>query len=393
MAARDEHAGPTDGASRGAQLKIVINAFAARIGGGQTYLKNLLARLPEDPDLSILVFAPRDLDLPDDPRIARGTTAIPVVNPIPRLFWERFMLPRVLRRFEADILFCPAGLLNTRAPPECRSVTMFRNMLPFDEEALSYTPPGPQKMRNRMLKPQLLRSMRRADLTIFISDYARATVEKHIAVQSAKTIPHGIADAFLTAGSDLPRPADTGDDPYILYVSRFEPYKHHEEVVEAFARLPRNLRESHRLLLVGETNYAPAQKVAGLIQANDLSERVRIVGKLPYERLPAWYRNAAAIIFASSCENCPNILLESLGAGRPVLSSDVAPMPEFGGMDLAYFSPYDPREIAAGLERVLTDEAYAKGLAGAAAKRAEHYKWTRTAAETWSALYEIAVTT
>ena len=142
--------------------------------------------------------------------------------------------------------------------------------------------------------------------------------------------------------------------------------------------------------MIGETNYAPAERVAGFIAHEGLGDDIRMLGKVPYEHLPAWYRNAAAIVFASSCENCPNILLEALGSGRPVLSSDVAPMPEFGGVDLAYFSPYDADDISGELEKVLSDQGHANRLADAARERAAHYDWDRTAAATWSAIFDIA---
>jgi len=370
-------------------MKIVINAFAARVGGGQTYLKNLLGRLPEDPDLSILVFAPHNLALPEDPRVRRGRTAMPVTNPILRLFWERFQLPREIRKFGADILFCPAGLINARVPADCRTVTMFRNMLPFDEMALAQLEPGLQKMRNRLLKPQMLRSMAEADLTIFISDFARARIERDITPRQAVTIPHGVNEAFMTAGTDCPRPQETGSRPYVLYVSRFEPYKHHDEVVRAWAALPASLRESHSLLLVGENDFEAGRRVRDFIDREGLADTINIVGPIAYERLPAFYNNAEAILFASSCENCPNILLESLGAGVAIICSDVAPMPEFGGMDLIYFSPYQPDDIAAKLEMVLSDPALARKLGADAARRAGDFEWNRTATATWSAIYAI----
>jgi len=82
--------------------------------------------------------------------------------------------------------------------------------------------------------------------------------------------------------------------------------------------------------------------------------------------------------------------LASLGAGRPVLSSNVDPMPEFGGLDLQYFSPYDADDISQKLEQVLSDEALAGRIAEAAAKRALRYDWKNTAEATWSAIFEIA---
>ena len=77
-------------------MKIVINALSARLGGGQTYVKNLLAHLPEREDLEIHVFAPPSLALPNDSRIVRRTTRWPTENPILRTLWEVIALPRFL---------------------------------------------------------------------------------------------------------------------------------------------------------------------------------------------------------------------------------------------------------------------------------------------------------
>src|SRR5690606_7211968 len=90
-------------------MKIVINAYSARMGGGQTYLKNLLAHLPVDTDMEVLVFAPASLELRHHPQVRRVTTAWPTTNPLLRTIWEKMWLPAFLRREAADVLFCPGG--------------------------------------------------------------------------------------------------------------------------------------------------------------------------------------------------------------------------------------------------------------------------------------------
>jgi glycosyltransferase involved in cell wall biosynthesis len=188
----------------------------------------------------------------------------------------------------------------------------------------------------------------------------------------------------------LPRPGGVPAGDYLLYVSRFDVYKHHFEVVSAYASLPPGLRKRCSLVLVGECHMAEAARVQRLIAEKRLESQVVIVGAVPYAALPAFYRHARATVFASSCENCPNILLEALGAGRPVVSSNVMPMPEFGGENLAYFSPYDAADIAAKLHAVLTDEAHASSLARAARERSQRYDWTATARETWQSILDLA---
>ena len=370
-------------------MKIVVNAYSARMGGGQTYLLNLLKHLPASDQLQLLVFAPASLELPGDSRIRRVQSRWPTTNPLARAFWERFLLPGFLRLEGVDVLFCPGGVVATPVPPKCKVVTMFRNMIPFDAELVGCMPWGLQRLRNLILKRVLLRSMARADLTIFISDHARGLIERLAHIPNPVTIPHGISEAFRSAGRALPRPVGAPDGKYLLYVSRFDIYKHHREVVHAFAALPAELREGLSLVFLGEKDLPEAEPVVHLVRDLGLEGKVMMPGAVPYASLPKWYQHAQAILFASSCENCPNILLESLGSGRPVLSSNVMPMPEFGGQDLVYFSPFDPQGISRAILQVLGDNEFSISVAKSAVLRSERYDWKLTAQETWRQIFAV----
>ena len=364
-------------------MKIIINALSARLGGGQTYLKNLLAHLPAQPDLDILVYAPASLRLPEDRRIRRGSTWWPTENPLLRTLWETIALPRIVAREKVHVLFCPGGVIASRVPAGCKTVTMFRNMIPFDPEALAHIPLGLQRVRNFLLKRVMLRSMTGADLTIFISDHARRVIEKLVRVRNPVTISHGISAAFRTHGKALARPAWLPKGEYLLYVSRFDVYKHQFEVALAFADLPSDLRSRYKLLFVGEPDEVVVRRVTDLARQKGLDEQILVVGPVAYAELPPVYHHATVNLFASTCENCPNILLEALGSGRPVLSSDVMPMPEFGGASVGYFSPTDPQSIRDALSRVLLDGSRRAELAAAAARRSADFDWVNTSRATW----------
>jgi glycosyltransferase involved in cell wall biosynthesis len=371
-------------------MRIVINALSAKVGGGQTYLRNLLAHLPDDAGLELLVFAPDSLQLPNDPRIRREMTTWPTENPLLRALWERLWLARVLVRERADLLFCPGGLLSAAVPDHCRTVTMCRNMTPFDRPTRRAMPYGLERLRNWLLEHLLLASMRKADLTIFLSDFARRVIEAQIRVRRAETIPHGIASAFRTHDMAISRPNQLPPGRYLLYVSKFEYYKHHLEVVQGFGRLSPELQRQFNLVLVGDCNHPSASRIQAVKDRVCLPGTVHLLGSVPYADLPAFYHHADAIIFASSCENCPNILLEGLASGRPVLSSNVAPMPEFGGSGIEYFSPFDPDDIARALHRILTDPQRAREVAVSALAESRRFDWPLSAARTWTALVRLA---
>ena len=371
-------------------MKIVFNALSARLGGGQTYLINLFEFVPANEDLEILVFAPTTLKLPDHPRVRRVEPAWPTENPIVRALWEKWVLPSILKAEKADVLFCPGGVVGTRAPVGCKVVTMFRNMIPFDLRVRKSIPFGLQRLRNWLLNRIMLKSMSEADLTIFISNYARSVIESLTKVKNAVTIPHGIGSVFRTHGGSTVRPDYLPESEYVLYVSRFDVYKHHYEVVSAYGKLSQELREKFPLILVGETNLPEAGRVKALISTLGLEGQVLLLGAIPYQSLPPLYHHAYLNLFASSCENCPNILLEALASGRPMICSNIMPMPEFGADAALYFSPFDSDDIGNILSEALSSPDLLRKLSAAAIAQSDKFDWENTSRKTWFELLALA---
>jgi glycosyltransferase involved in cell wall biosynthesis len=376
------------------KMTVLINALSARQGGGQTYITNLLDHLPPCAPITIYVLAPDTLTLPsDDPRIRRIPVRWPLENPFLRAVWEKFRLPALLSQFGADVLFCPGGIIGSRVPRGCKTVTMFRNMIPFSDVQNRRYRPGYMRLRNFLLKHAFLRSMRSADLVIFLSDHARTTVEAHLGARlgNAVTIPHGLAHAFrrpLTSqkaahAATLPLPG------YLLYVSTLDYYKAQIEVVKAFALLREKRVTNEKLVLVGPEYPEYGQLVRKTIADLRLQDSVLLTGAVPHAEMPEVYRNSIVNIFASECENCPNILIEALASGRPVVSSHYPPMPEFGGDAALYFDPRSPGDLAEKLAALLVDPPRMKELAARAENRSQLFDWESCAQRTWQSILEL----
>lgn len=367
---------------------IFIDALAALHGGGQTYLTNLLTRLPPDEPRIIYLLAQRGFGtcLAGE-RVRLLHADWRVENPFVRAAWEKLFVRRHAERVGASVLFFPGGMVSAAAPLGCRRVTMFRNPIPFDPTQRAKYPLGYPRLRNWLLERLLLKSMLEADLVIFLSDSSRSLVERRAGrpLPRSVTIPHGVGPAFR-APSGAPRPSWLPDTPYVLYVSSFEPYKAQLEVVRAFSRVVKEWREPLSLVLAGPDQMPYARIVRREIEKLSLHHRVLMPGNRPYAELPAIHHHSLIGIFASEVEICPNSLLEAMASGRAVLCSSRPPMPEFGGDELWYFDPSEPGELAALLLRLLREPETRERLGAAAARRATRYDWDETARRTWAAL-------
>lgn len=123
-----------------------------------------------------------------------------------------------------------------------------------------------------------------------------------------------------------------------------------------------------------------------LSEIDPTGEFAHYEGGLPFAKVHKAYRQADAFVFASSCENLPNILLEAMASGVPIACSDKGPMPEVLGSGGLYFDPEYPTQIARSLRFLFEHPELRSILAGEAYDRAQHYSWEHCAKETFSYL-------
>ena len=376
-------------------MNILINALSARLGGGQTYVKKLLEYVPDDFPGSIYVLAPENLDFSNSNlSVIKLNTSKSIINSIIlRTLWEYLILPVILRKMNINILFCPGGLINSKIPPKCKTVVTFQNMLPFDTAQIKKYGFGYSWIRNTLLRIKLLQSMEKADLVIFISQYARQFVESSVKqpLKNIVVICHGIDSNFFAEKEKLPPlPEWFQDEKYILYVSSIDVYKSQCEVIEAYQILKTKVGKLPKLLFVGHQFSGYTKYVKKLIEKYELGSHIKLINHVDYSILPAIYQNAILNIFMSQTENCPFILLEAMASGIPLVVSNVQPMPELAGDNVLYCKPDNPDEIAKQIEIFLKNKELRIEYGNKAMNRALLYKWEDSAVETWRSIFSLA---
>jgi glycosyltransferase involved in cell wall biosynthesis len=374
-------------------LNILINALSARLGGGQTYLRNLIRNAPAS-GYHIYLLCLDSLDISEMPdNIERLAIDGDLSNPYKRAIWENIWLGKLAQSLSADLLFCPGGLLPRLALPEnLRTAVTFQNMLPFDIEQRKRYPLGSRRIRDWILERELASSMLRADLVIFISNFAAQFIQSYLGHLNGQSviIPHGIDNIFIKSNTDTNYKNEFYDtDEYYLYVSHIDYYKSQIEVAQAFAKLKHENILPGKLVFVG-SGYEPYQvALRKEILRLGIESVVTFKGNIPHDQLPGLYQNARINIFASRTENCPNILFEMMASGRPALVSNCGPMPEFAGSTVKYFDPSDTQSLITAWRDAVNNWGDMEVKARAAQSRISNSTWEVASKETWNALANV----
>ena len=109
--------------------------------------------------------------------------------------------------------------------------------------------------------------------------------------------------------------------PTLISVGLLIERKGHHRIIEAMTQLP-----DFELLIVGEG--PERDRLVAQIERLALAGRVRLLGSRPHAELPALYSAADALVLASSREGWPNVLLEAIACGTPVIASNIWGNPE-----------------------------------------------------------------
>jgi len=183
-------------------------------------------------------------------------------------------------------------------------------------------------------------------------------------------------------GVDLELFQYRGDDPWledppiILTVGRIVPKKDHNTLLQSLIILrDRGLR--FRWVVVGEGPLL--HELKSRTREAGLEGLVKFLGSITQEELAGWYRQARVSALACKVmsngdrDGIPNVLVESMAAGVPVVSTTISGVPELveDGVQGFLAPPGDPKAMAEALERILRDGDLIRAMARAGRERVE----------------------
>lgn len=381
----------TDAKAVGGSPVVAVDASRNRSGGAKAHLLGILeAADPREHGIAgVHVWSTDELlrALPDHPWLTKH--APPAISgSLPQqMWWQARHLSSELQAAGCDIL------LSTDAGTVCRhrpSVVMSRDMLSFEGREMYRYPLGSfARTRLTLLKYMQVASLRRAEGAVFLTEYASRVIQGFSGpLPNVRVIHHGVSESFRRVAR-APDAEGSARELRCLYVSNADLYKHQWHVVRAIAQLRRQGMPVRLALLGGGAGRAQALLDQALAEEDPQRSFVEVLGAVPHDQIPRHLAQADIFLFASSCENMPNTLVEGMAAGLPIASSNRGPMPEILRDAGTYFDPEDPASIAQALAPLIGDASLRAELARKSFALAEQYSWKRCARETWSYLVEV----
>lgn len=181
----------------------------------------------------------------------------------------------------------------------------------------------------RWIRPQIRWTLKNAAGIIAVSEALKQQITKlGIDPEKVRVIGNGVdPDRFaMTDREEARRKLGLPKDARLaIAVGTLNEHKNHALLISAFAQLAPSQAES-LLVILGEGHLR--QELEAQVRLNNLQDRVLMPGGQSNELLKTWFNAANVTCLSSLREGWPNVLMESLACGTPVVATRVGGVPE-----------------------------------------------------------------
>ena len=211
-----------------------------------------------------------------------------------------------------------------------------------DMNELAQRPPLRGQIREALLQASSIIAVSRGlrDKVLELGIAADRIIVQHNGVDGARFVVRNRQEARERLG--VPETV-----PLVCFIGNLVFEKGPDILVDAFGRIATSLK-SGRLAFIGD---GPIRQIlTNRAAALGIGERVSFLGRLPPDDVATWLAASNVLCLPSRREGCPNVVLECLASGRPVVASAVGGVPELlSERNGVIVAPDDPAALGAAL--------------------------------------------
>lgn len=285
----------------------------------------------------------------------------------------RFSFPRYIQT-KADVFWGPAHRFPMNFPKNIPAVTTIHDLIW-------------KKFANTMNKRTYLgeclffvQTLKRADKIICVSHSTAYDLKQYFPHYANK-----IDVVYLGAHRPASQPQHKGK-PFALFVGTMEPRKNLNRLIDAYAAMPH--KHQLDLVIVGGVGWGNINPEA-MIKKHKLCDHVRVITNANDTAINQLYADCKFLVMPSLYEGFGLPLVEAMKYGKPVLTSNVASMPEVAGNAGLLVDPNSTDSITNAMVKLATDQELYSHLSSAALERADEFTWQKTSRSLFKCFYSL----
>jgi glycosyltransferase involved in cell wall biosynthesis len=300
--------------------------------------------------------------------------------------WEQIALPKAAKKYGCEILHCTS---NT-APifSDIPLVTILHDIIYMESsyyKILTGSATPYQKFGNAYRKVIVPWVVKKSDKIVTVSHFEKNRIAEFFGMKDDKrltAIYNGVSAHFkpITDESELKRVKEKYHlpDHFFFFLGNTDPKKNTIGTLKAFSDFLKQSKSDYNLVMLDyDTNEL--EKLLVEIGDIDLIKNIVLTGYVINTDLPAIYSLCTIFLYPSLRESFGIPMLEAMGCGVPVITSNTSSMPEVAGDAAHIINPYNPEEITQAIIKILADKDYYEALCKKGIERNKLFSWKNMA--------------
>jgi glycosyltransferase involved in cell wall biosynthesis len=303
-------------------------------------------------------------------------------HPLLWKYWYDYLIPRVLKKYKADVFFTPYGFCSLRTNvPQC---------LVIHDLAFLHFPhfiPNSHLWYYKRFTPLMVR---KANQIITVSNYSKREILKQYPYANGKlqVVYNAVSDRFqpvdLSAKEKIKLKYAEGKE-YFICVGSIHPRKNLINLLKAFSWFKKRQQTNMQLLIAGRLAWRYEQFLEKL-DSFKYKKDVKLLGYISSAELPALVGSAYGLVYPSFFEGFGLPILEAMQSGVPVISSNRGALPEIAANVSLFCDPENPEDIGKKMSQLFIDESLRNSLVNQGFVRAGTFNWSASAEKVWETL-------
>jgi glycosyltransferase involved in cell wall biosynthesis len=306
----------------------------------------------------------------------------PTRHPLLWIIWFEMQIPRILKKYKADLFFSPDGYLSLN--------TGVKQLAAIHDINFVHRPQDLPWLKAKYYNYFFPRFARKAERIVTVSSYSKEDIHQTYQIDKDKidVVYNGINTLYNPTSEkekEITKTKYSKGKEYFLFIGSLHPRKNIVGLLKAFDAFRQLVPSDVKLMIVGGSMFKTGE-IEQTYTRMRYKEEVIFTGRVSSEDLHQILGAALALTFVPFFEGFGIPVIEAMSAGVPVICSNTTSLPEVGGKAVMYVDPNEVAQLKDAMVKMYEDTAYRQSLIEAGFKQKEIFSWDKTAQLLWESI-------
>jgi len=306
----------------------------------------------------------------------------PTRHPFLWFIWFELQIPRILKKYKADLFFSPDGYLSLN--------TRIRQLAAIHDINFAHRPKDLPWLKAKYYNFFFPKFARKAKRIVTVSYFSKEDIIRTYKIASDKVdvVYNGVNTSYTPTSEDENlkiRDTYSGGKEYFLFIGSLHPRKNICGLLRAYDAFRTSVESETKLLIVGESMFKTSD-IELTYEGMRYKDDVVFTGRLTNDELRQVLGASLALTFVPYFEGFGIPVIEAMNAGVPVICSNTTSLPEVGGNAVLYVDPFSLSQIKDAMIRIFQEKDLRDSLIEKGFVQKEKFSWDKTAELLWGSM-------